>query len=509
MYTVSITDGDVGTSITEYAFVAQVDSPRTLRVTADNMPYVIGSTATITATIQNLDVGLSGATVQAQFSRPGLVTNTVTLIDQGSGVYIGHYPIPNMPGYLSLSVVSQGNDGGTPYARQADSLIAISPSTVNLTGQYSDGVADMNGNDQIDNLDLAIGLNVAQGSVGNLLLGSSTTTGAYILSADLVGAGNVLVAHSIISTTLDPGIALVTISFDGDEIRRSGVSGPYTVTNIIVTDLQYEGVPAIWQANDVWMTAPYDPKNFASSCYVLANNSTPGGTVTASTDPNCNGSLQYTSDSMVTLTAHPDPDHVFAGWGGDVGGINAMSDSITVDLRSDKTVEAHFLRVNHRLYLPLVQRSNTPPAPTCPVFTSTDVPKPITDNLIAGVQSSLVIPGPGVNITDLSLRINDLRHTYVGDLQISLIAPNGTETLLVDRVGNNGDDFMGTRLNDDASIAIVDGTAPFTDNFKPDNPLSSFHDMRSAGIWRLRVADRAVRDTGTLNSWSLEVCGTP
>ena len=163
-----------------------------------------------------------------------------------------------------------------------------------------------------------------------------------------------------------------------------------------------------------------------------------------------------------------------------------------------------------KVYLPLIRVAIAPTLPPgCALFSSTDVPKTIPDNLIAGVQSNLVISGSGVNITDLSLRINDLRHTYVGDLQISLIAPNGTETLLVDRVGNNGDDFMGTRLNDDASIVIVDGTAPFTGNFKPDNPLSSFHDMRSAGIWRLRIADRAVRDTGTLNSWSLEVCGTP
>jgi subtilisin-like proprotein convertase family protein len=136
------------------------------------------------------------------------------------------------------------------------------------------------------------------------------------------------------------------------------------------------------------------------------------------------------------------------------------------------------------------------------------VPKSIPDNLLAGVTSTLVIPAPGIQIVDLTLRIDDLRHPYDGDLQMTLIAPNGAvEALLVDRVGGSGNDFVGTRLNDALSLPfLADGAAPFTGAFRPDNPLSTFRDLPSAGTWTLKIADRAPRDEGALYAWSLQVC---
>jgi len=126
---------------------------------------------------------------------------------------------------------------------------------------------------------------------------------------------------------------------------------------------------------------------------------------------------------------------------------------------------------------------------------------------MAGVTSALVIPAPGINIVDLTLRIDDLRHPYDGDLQITLVAPNGTTVLLVDRVGGSGNDFVGTHLNDALSLPLIKGgTAPFTGAFRPDNPLSTFRDIPSADTWTLKISDRAPRDEGALNGWSLQVC---
>jgi subtilisin-like proprotein convertase family protein len=160
----------------------------------------------------------------------------------------------------------------------------------------------------------------------------------------------------------------------------------------------------------------------------------------------------------------------------------------------------------HKVHLPLLSMA-APLPPGCTIYSSRDVPKSIPDNLMAGVTSALVIPAPGINIVDLTLRIDDLRHPYDGDLQITLIAPNGTTVLLVDRVGGSGNDFVGTHLNDALSLPLIKGgTAPFTGAFRPDNPLSTFRDIPSADTWTLKISDRAPRDEGALNGWSLQVC---
>ncbi len=159
--------------------------------------------------------------------------------------------------------------------------------------------------------------------------------------------------------------------------------------------------------------------------------------------------------------------------------------------------------------------SATPPA-GCSLFASVDVPKAISDPTSANpisvpgeVDSVLVIPEPGVIIADLSVRLDRLLHTATGDLQISLMPPDGRTILIVDSVGGSGDNFINTHLNDRHLTPIVSGAAPFTGDFSPDNPLSQLQGLVSAGTWKLHIVDRRPADIGTLNAWTLEVCGSP
>jgi pimeloyl-ACP methyl ester carboxylesterase len=334
-YTLTITAGDVGASGTDYSTHALVDSPRVLTVTTNSTLYAVGSTATIAATLQNAGTGLTGAAVQARLYRTGVVSDTITLADQGGGNYTATYTIPNAPGYLGLSVIAQGNEAGTTYARQVDNLLAISPPTVQLTGQYADNAVDSDSNGKLDTLNLAIGVN-------------STQAGNYLLSGDLVGVGNVLVAHGVVSTTLTTGTITATLPFNGDDIQRSGLNGPYTLTNLTITDQQNGGVPAVWKAANVYTTSAYNFADFAATCFVLTTNATTGGTISANPSPNCNGGLQYTSGTTVTLTASPNTSYTFLNWSGDASG---SSNPVTVTMNGDKTVGADFAT---RLYLPLI-----------------------------------------------------------------------------------------------------------------------------------------------------------
>ena len=74
----------------------------------------------------------------------------------------------------------------------------------------------------------------------------------------------------------------------------------------------------------------------------------------------------------------------------------------------------------------------------------------------------------------------DITHTYCGDLVVTLVK-DGNRQVLTSREGGSTDDLKKT----------------FT--------LTSFNGSPVAGDWTLEVSDRAGADTGTLNSWALEV----
>lgn len=139
--------------------------------------------------------------------------------------------------------------------------------------------------------------------------------------------------------------------------------------------------------------------------------------------------------------------------------------------------------------------------------TSTDTynstgPVPIIDG---GTSTSTIsIPGGSGLVRDINVRIN-LTHTWVSDLDITLIAPDSTEIVLASGVGLDGDDFTNTIFDDSATISIVAGNAPFTGTFRPAQPLSGFNGLSLDGTWTLRIDDVFPEDFGTLLDWSMEI----
>jgi subtilisin-like proprotein convertase family protein len=164
---------------------------------------------------------------------------------------------------------------------------------------------------------------------------------------------------------------------------------------------------------------------------------------------------------------------------------------------------------------------------------SLDVPRSIPDNTPAGITSTLF--GPDLlNLTDLNLIFDDLRHTSLADRHIELTSPNGTTTVLVRASTENGilkglgrpdnfvlkgrgtpDDFIETVFDDQAPTSLRDGSSPYTGSFNVNhpsvivNPLGTFKGQNASGTWKLCVSDQATGDSGTLNHWSLQFTGTP
>lgn len=132
-------------------------------------------------------------------------------------------------------------------------------------------------------------------------------------------------------------------------------------------------------------------------------------------------------------------------------------------------------------------------------FTSTDVPKVIPDASLVG--SNLVIPST-VTIFDLDVELT-ITHTADADLAVFLVSPANTIVRLFGGVGGFGNNFTNTILDDEATVPITAGSAPFTGRFQPEQPLSAFDGESSFGVWTLIIRDSRSGNTGALISWRL------
>jgi len=130
-----------------------------------------------------------------------------------------------------------------------------------------------------------------------------------------------------------------------------------------------------------------------------------------------------------------------------------------------------------------------------------DVPKAILDS--GTITSALVIPDAGT-IVDLNVKL-DISHTSNANLDIYLIAPDGTRVELFTDVGVLSENFTDTILDNEAALSITEGSAPFTGSYCPEGNLADLYSKDINGAWTLEVTDDWSSHTGTLNSWSLIV----
>jgi len=111
------------------------------------------------------------------------------------------------------------------------------------------------------------------------------------------------------------------------------------------------------------------------------------------------------------------------------------------------------------------------------------VSAPIPDNNPTGVSSTITMT-EDITIESVEV-VFDATHTFRGDLEVVLTSPSGTQSVLAELHGDDGDNYT---------------SWVFT---------SMRHwDESSLGDWTLEVRDLFSTDTGTLNSWRLVLNGT-
>ncbi|MEU0358869.1 S8 family peptidase [Streptomyces cyaneofuscatus] len=120
--------------------------------------------------------------------------------------------------------------------------------------------------------------------------------------------------------------------------------------------------------------------------------------------------------------------------------------------------------------------STNPPEPGKKFENTTGYP--INDN--STVESPVTVTGITGNAPSaLKVPVN-ISHTYIGDLKIDLVAPNGTVFNLKAFGSGGSSDNVVTTYTVNASSVAANGT------------------------WKLRVADNYAADTGRINSWALQ-----
>ena len=110
-------------------------------------------------------------------------------------------------------------------------------------------------------------------------------------------------------------------------------------------------------------------------------------------------------------------------------------------------------------------------------------------------------------ITDINLFIA-LNHSYSGDLDISLVGPNGDEVFVFSGSSLTGNDMGVTTIFDDQADSSVNNSTrfvTFSPKLKPNNNLNStFSGDNTKGIWKLKINDASAGDTGRVYGWGIQ-----
>jgi subtilisin-like proprotein convertase family protein len=99
---------------------------------------------------------------------------------------------------------------------------------------------------------------------------------------------------------------------------------------------------------------------------------------------------------------------------------------------------------------------------------------------LATVESPISISGCAGNASATATVEAHIVHTYIGDLIVTLIAPDGSTYPLHNRAGGSADN--------------IDQTYTVNLSSEPAN-----------GTWRLHVQDAAAADAGRIDSWTLNL----
>jgi uncharacterized repeat protein (TIGR01451 family) len=151
----------------------------------------------------------------------------------------------------------------------------------------------------------------------------------------------------------------------------------------------------------------------------------------------------------------------------------------------------------------------TADAASCRTYSSSEVPKAIGPDPATCCLDSTVFVPDSVRVGRVALEL-DLTHTRFNDLDVTLIAPGGTEVpVMLDAISS---DATAVTVRLAAASAALPVNSPLVSLsslvLAPSlrEMLTWFDGHPAQGTWTLRVRDDAAGNGGTLNGWHLTIC---
>jgi subtilisin-like proprotein convertase family protein len=126
-----------------------------------------------------------------------------------------------------------------------------------------------------------------------------------------------------------------------------------------------------------------------------------------------------------------------------------------------------------------------------------------------GYTSSSIFISDVNTISDIEVLVN-INHTWVSDLSLFLVSPDGTIFSLAENIGlgtqsGSGDNFTNTIFYQNASISINNARPPFTGKFRPNQPIDGLIGKTAFGNWTLNIEDNGPEDIGELLDFQINM----
>ena len=341
-----------------------------------------------------------------------------------------------------------------------------------------------------------LGISVVSASVSDGELLSSPVNDVTIDFSHPVDGDSIVPAAVKINGQSATGFSLV----DGDSVQFQFSSSPVvaegqqtlTVDHGAVRRLSDQSFSSSWTATFFYDTTP---TSVASTSVDGQTFSLPPSQIDISfTDPISTATLDRTDFGL--------------SWG-TVDGVTALDDSTvrldvdfdTLDADIELTVAEGSITGTDGVPVTGYTSSFAIAGTTITRHMSPDKNVPLVD---AGRLFSTLRVNESLWIEDIDVEVN-IDHTWNGDLDVYLFAPDGTWVELFTDVGGSGDGFHNTILDSDAGQLIRSGTAPFEGRYRPEGDLSILNGKSAEGVWKLRIVDDYWSDSGTLLDWGLRI----
>jgi subtilisin-like proprotein convertase family protein len=155
-------------------------------------------------------------------------------------------------------------------------------------------------------------------------------------------------------------------------------------------------------------------------------------------------------------------------------------------------------------------------------LTNNTPPFPIKGN---PYPSDIVVNGMSGTVSQVTVTLNNINHTFPDDIDILLVSPSGANAIIMSDAGGNIDANNVTLTLDDAAVTSLPDAGPLvTGTFKPTNflpvdtfpspaptpsggsALSAFNVTAPNGTWSLYVVDDSSGDLGSISGgWCLTI----